>query len=122
MSQSVKNGKNKTHLIGYRVDEDVFNEIESRAILAGKSPNDWCRDELLARLGDGTTLTANEEIIHSEIVRFGRLTMSAFSLVAEDKFTKENWEKLIATIKDDRAEMGRKYFATITAAISKRRE
>jgi len=59
--------KNKTQLIGFRVDEDAFSEIENRAILAGKTTNDWCRDELIARLGDGVTLTANEELIHSEM-------------------------------------------------------
>lgn len=122
MSQSVKNGKNKTHLIGFRVDEDVFNEIESRAILAGKSNNDWCRDELIARLGDGTPLTANEEALHSEILNVSGMILNAFNLLANKNLTNENWRKVIDAIDRDRKEMGRKYFASITAAISKRRE
>ena len=72
--------KNKTKLVGFRVDENVFSEIEDRAVLAGKSTNDWCRDELLARLAEGSPLTMNEDFIHSQILRFGRMTFNAFDL------------------------------------------
>jgi hypothetical protein len=111
--------KRKSRLIGFRVDEDIFTELENRAILAGKSPADWCRDELTARLSDGIPFTANEELIHADILRFGRMTMRVFDLVVKDKLTKENWQKVLDSVNDDRKEIGQKYFASLMAAASK---
>ena len=74
MSSPNGNGKKKkSRLIGFRVDDDAFDEIENHAILSGKNPNDWCREEILARLQGGSTLTANEELIHSDVVRYGNV-------------------------------------------------
>jgi hypothetical protein len=122
VSQDEKNSKKKTHLIGFRVDENVFNEVETRAILSGKTTNDWCRDELIARLSDDTPLTANEELIHGQILRFSKMTFKVFDLLINGKFTKENWEQVAATYNGDHKEMAQKYFAPLMAAIHKARE
>jgi hypothetical protein len=122
VNQDEKNGKKKAHLIAFRVDENVFNEVETRAILAGKTTNDWCRDELLARLSDDTPLTANEEMIHGQIIRFGQMTFRVFDLLVNEKFTKENWQQVKATVNADQKEIAQKYFASIMTTIRKARE
>jgi hypothetical protein len=122
VSQDEKNSKKKTHLIGFRVDENVFNEVETCAVLAGKTTNDWCRDELLARLSDDTPLTANEEMIHGQILRFGRMTFKVFDLLANDQFTKENWQQVVATHNTEQKEIAQKYFAGVMTTIRKPRE
>jgi len=122
VNRDEKNGKKKAHLIAFRVDENVFNEVETRAVLAGKTTNDWCRDELLARLSDDTPLTANEEMIHSQILRFGKMTFKVFDLLVNDKFTKENWQQVVATYNGDQKELAQKYFASLMTTIRKPRE
>lgn len=122
MNQDEKNGKKKAHLIAFRVDENIFNEVETRAVLAGKTTNDWCRDELLARLSDDTPLTANEEMIHGQIIRFGQMTFKVFDLLVNEKFTKENWQQVKATVNADQKEIAQKYFASIMTTIRKARE
>jgi hypothetical protein len=122
VNQDEKNGKKKAHLIAFRVDENIFNEVETRAVLAGKTTNDWCRDELLARLSDDTPLTANEEMIHGQIIRFGQMTFKVFDLLVNEKFTKENWHQVKATVNADQKEIAQKYFASIMTTIRKARE
>jgi len=108
-SQPVK--KNKTHLIGFRVDDDAYSEIENRALLAGKSPNDWCRDELLARLADGTPLTTNEELIHQEVIIFGSVMARYFDLLATKQLTPENNKQLKEFLLKERKEVYQAYFS-----------
>lgn len=103
--------KNKDHLIGFRVDEDAFSEIENRAALAGKSPNDWCRDELLARLAEGVPLTANEELIHGEIVRYGSLLSQFLSAIMKQELTTEKAKELLNYLQADRKKISKSYFA-----------
>lgn len=103
--------KNKTQLIGFRVDEDAFSEIENRAILAGKTTNDWCRDELLARLAEGNPLTANEELIHQEVIIFGSVMAHYFDLVATKQLTPQANEELKAWMVSERKALYQEYFA-----------
>jgi len=109
--------KNKTQLIGFRVDEDAFSEIENRAILAGKTPNDWCRDELLARLGDGIMLTANEELIYSEIIRCGSVLATFLNLLAQGQLNQEAGKKLFATFGVNGMKLGREYFSHLAKKV-----
>jgi len=106
--------KNKAHLIGFRVDEDAFNEIENRARLAGKNPNDWCRDELLARLADGSPLTANEELIHADIVRYGNVLTTFLHLLANKQLNPESSQQLLDSLQIERKVIAKKYFSNLT--------
>lgn len=106
--------KNKDHLIGFRVDKDAFSEIENRAALAGKTPNDWCRDELLARLGDGHMLTANEELIHTEIIRFGNVLAIFLQALANNQLTPETGQKLLTAVNADGKVLAKQYFSRLT--------
>lgn len=103
--------KNKDHLVGFRVDEDAFSEIENRAALAGKTANDWCRDELLARLADGVPLTANEALIHAEIVRYGTMLSQFVGAVMKQEITPERAKEILLTLQADRKLIAKTYFA-----------
>jgi uncharacterized protein (DUF1778 family) len=103
--------KNKERLIAFRVDEDAYSELENRAALAGKTVNDWCRDELLARLADGTPLTANEELIHQEVIIFGSVMAHYFDLIATKKLTPEVNQQLKDFLTGERKEIYQAYFA-----------
>lgn len=95
------------------MDEDAFSQIENCAILAGKTPNDWCRDELLARLSDGTTLTANEELIHSEILRFGNVLATFLHLLANGQLTPETSQRLLNALNLDGKSLAKQYFTRL---------
>lgn len=114
--------KNKDHLIGFRVDDDTLNEIENRAALAGKTPNDWCRGELLARLAEGVPLTANEELIHAEIIRYGNLLVKFVSACMKNEFTPESANQALAYLHQDRRQLSRQYFARIRKELSEEGE
>jgi hypothetical protein len=105
--------KNKGNVVAFRVDEDSFNEIENRAALAGTTANDWCRDELLARLAEVVPLTANEELIHAEIIRYGNVLVTFLSMLAKDELTPENAGKLLGYLNLDRKKISTQYFARI---------
>jgi hypothetical protein len=115
MNQNGRDGKkNKTQLIAFRVDDDAFSEIENRAILAGKTTNDWCRDELLARLGEGPMLTANEELIYAEVVRFGNVLTAFLNALAKNELTPEISKKLLTILNMDGRKLAKHYFSRIT--------
>ncbi len=103
--------KNKGHVIAFRVDEDSYSELENRAALAGKTVNDWCRDELLARIAEGTPLTANEELIHAEVIIFGSVMAHYFDLIATKKLTPEVNEQLKQWLTKERKQVYQEYFA-----------
>ncbi len=103
--------KTKDKTIVFRVEIDAYNEIEGRALLAGKKINDWCRDELLARLADVGTLTANEELIHQEIVLYGISMIKLFEFQAKDNLKPENFKQLWEQLSKERKRLYRDYFA-----------
>ncbi|MGB8510284.1 MAG: hypothetical protein WCD76_18045 [Pyrinomonadaceae bacterium] len=103
--------KNKGHVIAFRVDEDSYSELENCAALAGKTVNDWCRDELLARIAEGTPLTANEELIHQEVIIFGSLMAHYFDMIATKKLTPEVNEQLKEFLTRERKDIYQGYFA-----------
>jgi hypothetical protein len=111
MARNGDDKKDKT--IIYRVNESAFNKIENGAALSGKTCNDWCRDELLARLGEGIPLTANEQLLHQEIIRFGRAMLTYFDLQANGILTPENSQKIKELINSDYQEMAKMYFASL---------
>ncbi len=121
MNQNSKPAKkNKSHLIGFRVDEDAFGEVAGRALLAGKSANDWCRDELLARLADGSPLTANEELIHSEIIRYGTILGNFIHLIANGKLTPQACQQLLDAARVKRKEIAKEYFSNLYKAAQEK--
>lgn len=121
MNQNSKPAKkNKAHLIGFRVDEDTFKAVENRALLAGKNANDWCRDELLARLADGSPLTANEELIHSEIIRYGTILGNFIHLIANGKVTPQACQQLVDIAHVERKKIAKMYFSNLSKAAQEK--
>ncbi len=108
--------KNKAHLIGFRVDEDAFGKVAGRALLAGTNPNDWCRDELLARLADGSPLTANEQLIHADIVRYGNVLATFLHLLANKQLTPESSQQLLDALQIEHKEIAKRYFSNFAKA------
>lgn len=103
--------KTKTRTIVFRVDEDAYSELENRAALAGKPVNDWCRDETLARLAEASSLTANEQLIHAEVILFGSVMSHYFDLIATKKLTPEVNDQLKAWLMRERKEVYQEYFS-----------
>jgi hypothetical protein len=108
--------KNQTYVVAYRVGQKAHDEIESRAALAGKSPNDWCRDELLARLNEGGKLTANEELIHSEIIRYGNVLTTFLDLALKNEVTVAMAAELKNHLVKEQKELYQWYFAQASKA------
>lgn len=103
--------KTKTRTIVFRVDEDAYSEMENRASLAGKPVNDWCRDETLAKLADPSSLTANEQLVHAEVIIFGSVLAHYFDLIATKRLTPENNNELKAWLDKERKEVYQEYFS-----------
>jgi hypothetical protein len=112
--------KNKAHLIGFRVDEDTFKGIENRALLAGKNANDWCRGELLARLADGSPLTANETLIHSDVVRFGSMLGNFLHFMANEQLTPQTCQQLVDTARAEHKVVAKAYFSNLIKAAQEK--
>jgi hypothetical protein len=112
--------KNKAHLIGFRVDENTFKGVENRALLAGKNANDWCRDELLARLADGSPLTANETLIHSDVVRFGNILGNFLHLIANKQLTPQACQQMLDAAYVEHKVVAKEYFSTIVKAAQEK--
>jgi len=108
---SSTNGKKKAKLIGFRVDDDAFNEIEGRAVLAGKNVHEWCRDEIQTRIHDGSPLTANEELIHADVVRYGNMLGAFLHLIANKQLTPQTSQQLLDSLQVDRKDIAKKYFS-----------
>ncbi len=109
--------KPKSTMMGFRVDDDVRSKIETHAAMAGKTPTDWCRDVVLARVGEGISLTANEELLLSEIIRFGNV-MATFlhHVVTTGKMTSTVAQQLLDALNEERREIAKRYLAELAEA------
>ena len=102
--------KRKSKQITFRIDMDVLGEIEARAILAGKDINGWCRDEIIARIRGGITFTANEELIHAEIVSYGQVLATFLHHIAVNRtLTPEVSQQLLDALNKGRKEIAKEY-------------
>src|SRR5579885_2941076 len=86
--------KTKDKTIVFRVEIDAYNEIEGRAMLA-----------------DVGTLTANEELIHQEIVLYGISMIKLFEFQAKDNLKPEHFKQLWEQLSKERKRLYRDYFA-----------
>jgi hypothetical protein len=65
---------------------------------------------LLARLAEGVPLTANEELIHGEVIRYGGLLVSFITAVMKQELTPERGNQLLAFAHKERKEITKNYF------------
>lgn len=83
-----------TCMVSFRVSDDQFAALATMAEAAGVPVADWCRDTVLAAADNSHGLTPNEWIIFEEIARLRYLVGLGFGLVADNKLTREEWEKV----------------------------
>jgi hypothetical protein len=95
----------KTRVVTFRLDEEMFRRLENAASAAGDDPNNWCRNLTFAELNKGHELTRNERIIFEELSRVRYLLGHGFRLLANDKLTAEEWEKMRSTAEKKPAEI-----------------
>ncbi|HZS47595.1 MAG TPA: hypothetical protein VFC63_21170 [Blastocatellia bacterium] len=84
----------KTHIVVFRLDENQWEQLTKAALASGENPNDWCRRLTITELDLANGLSRNERLIFEEVTRIRFLLGNAFRLVANDKLTPEEWERL----------------------------
>ena len=89
-----KRDVNYPHTIGFRVTDNTWFRIQQEIAQTDLTPQDWCRLVVLDRLSRGYSLSKNERLLFSQFTRVHYLIVGAFRLLANDKFTLEEWEKL----------------------------
>lgn len=104
-------------MMGFRVDDDFRSKIETNAQMAGKTPTDWCRDVVLARVSEGVSLTANEELLFSEVIRYGNVLATFLHQFATTRSMNPTVaERLIEALKEDRGKIVKRYFTRLSEA------
>lgn len=104
----------KTRAINFRIPERVWKAAEERAALAGKSVNEWVRDELTARLDEAHGLTPGERLIYVEINNIRNL-VETMMLAGMDAANKGAYAEALEQSIDGREEAAREYFSQLAA-------
>jgi hypothetical protein len=102
----------KTRAINFRIPESVWKAAEQRAILAGKTVNEWARDELTARLDESHGLTPGERLIYVEINNLRNLVETVM-MEGMNEGNKEAYEKALMQSIDTREAAARDYFSQL---------
>jgi uncharacterized protein (DUF1778 family) len=104
----------KTRAINFRVSESVRKAVEERAALAGKSVNEWARDDLTARLDESHGLTPGERLIYVEINNLRNL-IETMMLAGMDASNKGAYAEALEQSIDAREAAAREYFSQLAA-------
>ena len=95
----------RTRTIAFRVSEEQYQQLENKAQVDGETANDWCRKLALAEANKEFGMTRNERIFLEELSRIRYLLGHGFRLLANDKLTAEEWEKMRTTAEQKPAEI-----------------
>lgn len=82
----------KTRTVGFRVTEEVWQQLENEISGTGATPHDWCREVVLERLKKEQGLTKNQRLIYEELARVRYLVGYGFGLLADGHLTPQEWE------------------------------
>ena len=82
--------------ISFRVTEKEYERIEATARKRGEKPNSWSRHFVLSEALKDFGMTWVERLIFEEIARIRFLLGSAYSLMAQNRFTNEEWMRLLS--------------------------
>lgn len=110
--EATAGAETKTRAINFRIKESVWKAAEQRAVLAGKSVNEWARDELTARLDEAHGLTPGERLIYVEINNLRNL-VETMMMEGMNAGNKEGYEKALIQSIDERAAAAREYFSQL---------
>jgi hypothetical protein len=104
----------KTRAINFRIPGSVWEAAERRATLAGKTVNEWVRDELVERLDEAHGLTPGERLIYVEINNLRNL-VETIMLAGMDASNKGEYAKALEESIDAREAAAREYFSQLAA-------
>ena len=104
----------KTRAINFRIPESVWKAAGKRASLAGKSVNEWARDELVARLDEAHGMTPGERLIYVEINNLRNL-IETMMLAGMDAANKGAYAEALEQSIDAREAAAREYFSQLAA-------
>lgn len=83
-----------TRKVQFRLSQHQWQQLCEAAQRCGGSANDWCRALTLNELAKGHGLSRNEQLLYEELARTYYLVSNAFGLIAEGKFTADEWRKV----------------------------
>lgn len=109
---SYKDDRLKTRAINFRIAESVWEAAHERAVLAGKSVNEWARDELAGRLNERHGMTPGERLMYVEINNLRNLVERMMQTGMNDENEEELLEALEQSI-ERREQAAREYFAQL---------
>jgi hypothetical protein len=112
--QATAGAETKTRSINFRIPERVWKAAEERATLAGKTVNEWARDELTARLDEAHGLTPGERLIYVEINNLRNL-VETMMLAGMDAANREPYAEALEQSIDAREAAAREYFSQLAA-------
>ena len=95
----------KERTISYRVTEEEWNEIEKRAATVQESPHRWARSAMFEKLHRNDELTRVDRFLFHHIVRAQYLLTYGFQMLADDRLTTEDWNKLCVNAKHKVSEL-----------------
>lgn len=100
----------KTRAINFRIRESVWKAAEERAALAGKTVNEWARDELTERLDEAHGLTPGERLIYVEINNLRNL-IETMMMAGMNPANKDEYKAALMQSIDTREAAAREYFS-----------
>ena len=112
--QATTGAEPKTRAINFRIPKRVWKAAEQRATLAGKSVNEWARDELTERLDEAHGLTPGERLIYVEINNLRNL-VETMMLTGMDAANKGAYAEALEQSIDAREAAAREYFSQLAA-------
>lgn len=112
--QATTGAETKTRAINFRILESVWKAAEERATLAGKTVNEWARDELTARLDEAHGLTPGERLIYVEINNLRNL-IETMMLAGMDAANKGAYAEALEQSIEAREAAAREYFSQLAA-------
>ncbi len=89
----------KERTISFRITEEEWTDIEKRAATVRESPHQWARSAMLEKLHGNHELTSGDRFLFHHIVRAQYLLTYGFQMLADDRLTTEDWNKLCVNAK-----------------------
>jgi len=95
----------KERTISFRITEEEWTDIEKRAATVRESPHQWARSAMLEKLHSNDELTSGDRFLFHHIVRAQYLLTYGFQMLADDRLTTEDWNKLCVNAKPKVSEL-----------------
>jgi len=105
----------KTKVITFRVPESVWQSASERALLSGKTPSEWARDEIVGRLDEHHGMTPGERLMMVEVNSL-REMVETLLLADANQASDESRAMLVDALEksiDNREAAAQDYFAQL---------